>query len=344
MSTPAARATIPASYIATLLDLCQRWNVSAAQILEGSRLTEDMVREADARLTVREVNRLLERAMELTGEPALAYHLAPLLTLSAHGLLGFGAMASATLRDAIRLVEAFGALRIAPFSFHLESLPDGMAAVRLGSHLRVPAFYAETVLLILYHAATTLLGPLPESTHIQLKVPQPGHYRHYASILPVPLQYGAGIDAICFPAELLDRPLPMAATPLEQIARARCEAELEELQNASPLETRVKSLLRRNMAAPPDLETVAASCRVSTRTLKRQLADAGSSYGQLLDELRLAEASRLMQKPRCSLKVVAQDLGFSTQANFSRAFRRWTGMSPREFMQQAENHRDAAVK
>lgn len=329
MPQPTAQPSIPASYVATLLALCEEWGVSAMEILEGSRLDEAMLHEADARLPFREVNRLLTRAMQLTGEPALAYHLAPLLTLSAHGLLGFGAMASATLQDAIRLVEAFGALRIAPFSFHLDT-EDDTASLCLGSAMKVPVFYAETVLLILYHAATTLLGKLPDTLEIRLEGREPDYYRRYSESLPLPLHYGATHNCIRFPATLLDQPLPMAALPLEQIARTQCERELEELQQASPLAIRVKRLMRRDLANPPDLPSVAAMCRISTRTLKRQLADSGSSYGELLDELRHAEACRLMLKPRCSLKVVAQQLGFSTQANFSRAFRRWSGVSPRD--------------
>lgn len=335
MPAPAIKATIPASYVVTLLDLCQQWGVSAAQVLEGGRVDDAMLREDNARLALRDVNRILERAIALTGEPALAYHLAPLLTLSAHGLLGFGAMASATARDAIRLVEAFGSLRIAPFSFHLDESRD-TSCLRLEALVSVPVFYAETVLLIIYHAASTLLGELPDGIVIQLKGAEPNYYPRYAGSLAVPLHYQAQQDALCFPASLLDRPLPMAAGPLEQLARAQCEKELAELQNASPLQTRIKNLLRKNLAQPPDLDAVALHCRISSRTLKRQLAEGGNSYGQLLDELRLAEATRLMAKPRCSLKVIAQDMGFSNQGNFSRAFRRWTGMSPREYMQQPD--------
>jgi AraC-like DNA-binding protein len=75
------------------------------------------------------------------------------------------------------------------------------------------------------------------------------------------------------------------------------------------------------------LEGVADTLHLSSRTLKRHLASEGTTFKQLLDEARKDVALRLIGSDM-SLDVVAERLGYSDLANFTRAFRRWTGKTP----------------
>ncbi len=68
---------------------------------------------------------------------------------------------------------------------------------------------------------------------------------------------------------------------------------------------------------------------MSDRTLKRQLAAEGTSFSNLVDEVRYRHAtSRLSRNPDYTLQEIADELGYSDVANFSRAFKRWSGRSP----------------
>ena len=69
---------------------------------------------------------------------------------------------------------------------------------------------------------------------------------------------------------------------------------------------------------------------MSTRTLKRKLSEEGVSYTSLLDERRRLQGVALL-RTELSVERIAERLGYSDAANFTRAFRRWTGKSPREF-------------
>ena len=81
----------------------------------------------------------------------------------------------------------------------------------------------------------------------------------------------------------------------------------------------------------PGVAVVAGALNMSVRTFQRRLAEAGWTYKELLDDVRFAEARRAMARPDELLKVVAIDVGFEEQASFTRAFRRWTGLSPRDY-------------
>jgi AraC-like DNA-binding protein len=76
---------------------------------------------------------------------------------------------------------------------------------------------------------------------------------------------------------------------------------------------------------------VAAHLRLSVRTLQRRLRDWGFSFEELVDDIRRAEATRLVSERRYSAMEIAFLLGYSDQAHFTRAFKRWTGLPPRHY-------------
>jgi AraC-like DNA-binding protein len=85
----------------------------------------------------------------------------------------------------------------------------------------------------------------------------------------------------------------------------------------------------------PDVAAVARSAGTSVRSLQRRLADANLSFSQLLEEARYDAARRLLHDPSRKVIAVSAELGYTDSANFTRAFRRWTGLSPRDFRRSA---------
>lgn len=81
----------------------------------------------------------------------------------------------------------------------------------------------------------------------------------------------------------------------------------------------------------PDIALVAAASGLSVRTLQRHLTKAGLTYSKLVDRVRFNRAVALLQQPDAKLIEIASELGYTDQANFSRAFRRWAGVSPHEY-------------
>jgi AraC-like DNA-binding protein len=82
---------------------------------------------------------------------------------------------------------------------------------------------------------------------------------------------------------------------------------------------------------PPRIESVARATRCGVRTLQRRLQEAGLTYSGLLDAVRLEIAARMLEDAENKVRDIAFDLGYSDQANFTRAFRRWAGAPPSEY-------------
>ncbi|TOZ35130.1 AraC family transcriptional regulator, partial [Burkholderia pseudomallei] len=97
---------------------------------------------------------------------------------------------------------------------------------------------------------------------------------------------------------------------------------------AESIVERVRNLLIRGSHGYPSLDALARELHLSERTLKRKLSDYGTTYSALLDEIRLRDALRLLEGTTLTVEEIAARVGYTDRANFSRAFRRWTGTSP----------------
>ena len=84
----------------------------------------------------------------------------------------------------------------------------------------------------------------------------------------------------------------------------------------------------------PRLEQVADNVGITQRTLQRRLSAAGTSYTQLVNELRFGLAAKLLQDSMVPIATVAKRAGFANHSGFSRAFHAWTGMTPRQYRAQ----------
>ncbi len=100
------------------------------------------------------------------------------------------------------------------------------------------------------------------------------------------------------------------------------------MNDASSVASRVAALLLRSPGQFPDIESVAASLTLNSRTLRRRLQAEGASFQGLRDAVRQQLATDYLHNTRMSTDDIAAALGFSDSANFRHAFKRWTGHSP----------------
>ena len=90
-------------------------------------------------------------------------------------------------------------------------------------------------------------------------------------------------------------------------------------------------LMRLLATGYPKLERVAGEVGITRRTLQRRLATAGTSYSNLVNEARYQLAAELLEDRNVPISSIAKAVGFANHSGFSRAFHRWTGMTPRRY-------------
>jgi hypothetical protein len=182
--------------------------------------------------------------MRLTGEPALGYHFGLHLKLSAHGFLGYAVMTSATLGEAIQLVERYFTTRSGPLHFH--SFIEGETAViQIDSTVDVAppvAFPFESLLVGLCHAGAYITGEAAIDAEVWINYPEPGYYARCAELLPCVIRYDRPVNQLRFPAVLLKQPLAAGGCNRLGDGAGAVRARAGPRCPASHLVTRVRAL------------------------------------------------------------------------------------------------------
>jgi AraC-like DNA-binding protein len=129
----------------------------------------------------------------------------------------------------------------------------------------------------------------------------------------------------------LDEPSVYSNPEIAGLHQEYAERHLAELEDRSVIR-RVKTLLLSHLdRGPCELRDAARSLHMSPRTLQRRLADEGASYSETLDSVRRELCLHHLSRAHTSLAEIAYVAGFSGESAFSRAVRRWTGQTPREY-------------
>ena len=321
--------SLPAIHALHLADLVQRWGVTAGALLKGTRLRKDELSQPGRSLPVPSMVHLVERARALTGEPALGIYFGLQMRISWHGYLGLAAMTAQTAREALELAARFLPTRTGALTLRLE-VEGPRAALILDERADFGAA-RDAILLSLvvgiWQLGCTLTGRRLEG-RAELALPEPAYIARFRGLLPGALRFEAREHRLLFPTATLALPLTTADPAALLLTREQCERELDALGFAGPFRDRVRALALSGSGGARTLEEVAAQVHVSPRTLKRRLAEQGTSYSELLEAERERRARQLLDTTSLSVDAIAERLGYSDPANFSRAFRRWTGHTP----------------
>lgn len=323
------RPNLPGAYVLLLVDVVARWNVSSDQLLDGSGLTPDTIRDPLSRISLEDYNRILKRALELTNEPGLGFYIGMQMKLSSHGFIGFAAMTAKNLREALDIAQRYIRVRSSAISLRLEE--NGDTALLYIDQAMPNYFLGEVAIFALLvgiaqMGATAVGQPLSGSADTRFE--KPAYYERFMHLLGGTVHFNQPYNRIVFPAQYLDLPLVMADPVATQLAREQCERELMALGDSNSFIQQVRGLIYDEQHGFRSVEGVAERLHMSERTLKRQLSQQGTTYSDILEDLRHQKSLLLLENRDISIERVAEQLGYSDVANFTRAFKRWTGQTP----------------
>ena len=318
---------LPGAYLRDLIELSARWNVPAEALVQGLPVELDALHDPATRIPLPVAAEIIQRALRLTGEPALPLYVGWQMRLSSHGFLGFAAMTAGTVREAIELAVRFASTRTTALGLDLYVEKDTASLVIEERSPLGPLreFSVLSLIVGLWQLGNALTGKMLEGA-AEVTFPAPEYIAKvpFASGL---IKFDRPANRLIFAAKLLDTPLKTADPIATQLARAQCERELAAIVDAG-FPGRVRAAIARRAEGVPSLAEVARELHVSTRTLKRKLADRGTTFSAILDDVRRQRALLLLDNRELSIGEIAGRLGYSEVPNFTRAFRKWTGTTP----------------
>lgn len=288
-------------------------------------------------LSLEEADRLARSAIGLTRDAGLGLVLgaeAPYCMLQVFGYL---VLAQGTLRGAYAVLTQYSGLVAEGFRWQLSESQDlaefcCIPDVELGDSTR---FAMEYAMATANRVGQHFLSARAVPTEAHFSHGRPRHFRRYTHVFACPVRFDQERTALIFPRAYLDRAQPHADSMMNAMLRQTADRMLRDKSPAFRLRSRLETILRHE----PDpsgvqLEDMAQRLGVTARALRDNLRKEGVTLTSLIEQTRCRIACAELRRPRTTIKATAERLGFSQPSAFHRAFRRWTGRTPVEFLQQ----------
>ncbi len=338
--------TIAAGYPKALLDFAVSKGANRQLLLERSQIRLDDLKDQDNRIPLANYLALLKAGIELCNEPALSLLFGEAVKLQDISIVGLIGVAFDNVESVRRQVN-----RYAPLTLDADDggNTDTVEFVRENGDVWMKftgAVYIDYPLLTESGFARSVCGARALQASLSASMPgllnlrfpkaihftyeEPSYRAEYDRIFGVPLFFGSHMNAFLIDEAFLKMKLPRTNPYLSEIMSARAEELLKSLEMSKTMRGRVENLLIPILhTGEASMDTVAGKLGLSRQTLFRKLKAEGITFEKVLDELRHKLALHYLNGKKVPVNQTAYLVGFSEPAAFSRAFKRWTGSSPR---------------
>lgn len=308
-------------------------------LLAQQHLTADILDNEDALITVRQIAQLLEISAKTLNCPDFGLQLANGQDISTLGPLAFAIQHARTVREAVANASRYLFVQSTAMalSMHPDETHPGLAELRYEPQMPLlVASLRQTLDMVLglthriielnfgdyaLHSVALPHTPLaPASTYVRF--------------FGAPVSFQAPRAALRFPAPFLERAIPEFNEAMRALALQYLETHFPSPAHA--LSSRVRLALARSLGTPQaGIDGIAATLAMHPRSLQRQLAEEGTSFAAIRDEVRQEAALRYLGSTDMSLTQVAALLGLSEQSALTRCCRRWFGKTPASIRREA---------
>ena len=272
-------------------------------------------------------------AAEALGDSFLGLHMAEINERGTFGVLDFIGQHAPDLRRACEGIVRYQRLISDRTRFSLTVRGDEAAFEHdLGGIPEAAGRHAnEFTIASLVRRIRELSAPDFSPTRVWFSHASPGdvsELRRYFGGCEI--TFGAPNNGFAFPVALLDRPMVNANEELARILDAHARLLLPALPDPDPTLALRLEIAKRIEGGAPDVRSIAALLKTSSRTLQRRLREHGTSYQDVVDDVRRRMALDHLTNTSLPVREIAFLLGYTESRSFLRAFKRWTGVTPSE--------------
>ena len=314
--------------------MLERRGIDPAPLFKEEGLDPGSLDNPLVRYPVKEATRVWMRAAEMLDDPAFGLTIANVWQPSDFHALGCAFMASSTLRDALNRLLRYNPVVYDVISYSLAER-DGQAILSYNpvhGILDEPAVLEDTRWAVVLDACRRVYGADLNPLEVTFWHSEPeSAMDEFLADFRCPRRFGEVVASMTFPTEVLDRRLPAANRELA-LAQDRTLSDYVTLLQRDDIVSRTKLAISDSLPSGNyTSEAVAAELHMSQRSLQRKLSAENTTFRELVEVVRQELAESYLADGSTTLMEISYLLGFSAQSAFSRAFKRWTGLTPREF-------------
>lgn len=313
---------------------------SAAELLRGLPLTAASLADMEF-IEASALAVLFSNYNQHVGDRAWTARLGSQFNIAAHGPLGFAALSAPTLGEAMDVMGTLYESRTTAMVARTYAT-DSHYVMQIEDVSEEPAFshwHMEVVLKIMEMLLSSILGHrVGKNVVIGFTHAAPAQPSQLEASYDATVVFDAPQNGIAVPIAWRHLPSPLHDESIYRTNVIKCRELIAAREQAGSIALAVRNRLSNhfdsqllysgNPAPPPTLGEVADAMHLTARTLMRKLQHENTAYKEVLESLRRQYAERLLQDARLKVADVAEILGYREAANFTRAFKRWYGLSP----------------
>ncbi len=317
-----------------LCEVANERGVPASEVLAGTAIDPADLSRADAMVSAPDEIEAVRRVLARLDDAGIGVDVGSRFTLTHFGLFGFAVMSCGTLRELFSIAMRYFALTMMQIDLALFETADGYVIELQAGHLPadVQAFFIERDIAGIIATTASFALPVAEKyadeVSADLAVDEE-LLRPLLELVPVhEVRFGRAHTRLHLPRAMFDEPLPQADRHTLEMCMAQCDLLMQGSERRQGITALVRSKLFRDSALFPTLPDIAGELDVHPRTLRRRLAEEGTSFRALLNEARSALAVDLLRNVGLTVEEVSTRLGYTEVSTFSHAFKRWHGVAP----------------
>ncbi|TDO96496.1 AraC family transcriptional regulator [Marinomonas balearica] len=333
MSQTRETLTTSNHYIGRLYRLAVEKGLDADALFRKADLAPSVVDDPNLQIEIEKLASVVEGIWALLQDESMGLSRSP-LPAGSFFMMGRVTVHEETLGKALHLAARFYNMISNAYEMELIEREDHavlefrMADLDLdSSHL-----FSDMTLLAWHSYASWLIQERIPLLEVCFPYAEPFEQHDYVELYPCKRQFDRSVLSISFGKSFLDRENMQSLDSLKAYMK-RCPIELFLKQPGDiSVSSDLRSLLSKSFEAGfPTIDDAAKSLHMSRRTLIRKLDKEATSYQEVKDRMRMDRACFWLAQKGVSIHIVAEKVGFSDAAVFSRAFRKWLGCTPSEY-------------
>lgn len=323
-----------------LIGELQRRGIEPHRLLEGFEIEPATLADMRSMIEVPIFERMVSRAMKITDDPGLG------LSVGSHApdhmlqLLGHLLMSASTPLEAFELFQRFSPLVVDDMRLSL-AVRGPTAKVTFGYHGAVAEetlrFGADITASMIVRVVRQFIGEDAFANEIWFRHAEPSYAFRYQKVFTCPVRFSQAENALWGDAAILQQPQRYGDLTTSQFLRAAAEKMLSQLGTRASIGERLSARLRQEAdLCNVDMSAIAREFGLTHRAMRRRLQTEGSSMSQILEQARERMACEELRRPGASIRDAAERIGYSEPSAFFRAFKRWTGLTPAQYLRAAQ--------
>lgn len=337
-------ATFSIAIVRDIVQYAVAQGVSASELYQAAQIAPSWLDDPDRQVGGEVPQRLWREAVLQTGDRNLGLHIGEAFDLAAIGIVGYVLLNCATYGQVLEKLSQYTRLFSRGVAIH-HHVSAGWVCCDcdiIGNVknylLDEPRHPIESTFAALITATQQLTGQRLKADVVWFQHPCPEDASEHERIFQTTVHFSQAVNRIIFPASCLNWAVRSANPKLLSVFELHASKMLNTQAETESYRQRVITAITHHLQGEvPPIEAIARHLMISVRQLQRELKTENTSYQELLDETRKELALREFMRSTTSIHDLAFLLGFSEPSAFHRAFKRWTGQTPRSYRLRQSN-------